>query len=394
MYYPGTLDELQDPEWELFDLHNDPYELDNLTDEPEKADLLAGLKAELERAQVEKAARSSRVMARLGKRTRVPHHERTAEHQRLADSEARVADWKHWVPYLAERAWGTMREDCSENGDAWDAFPHGHARSRASRWNEDDLGGFCNRFQNLCLAVGLWNGQDAVLKERFFGLTGPEGNHDEDVKEYHFYLNGTPTHSNEAALQVPAGRFWYRNNWSWEEQERPRLEAPPGGSVYTKDWHLGESWWAVEGDAPFLFTENETSNERLFGVPNETSFVKDGVHGAVVGGHANKVSPTQGSKVAAHVQALVAPGASLAVRVRFADYALEHPFADFDEVFAARVADTDAIHPAHLTVNERRVQRQAFYMIGLVIVDDHPVVRDGLRGMFTGDPRFKVLDVA
>ncbi|KAI8308496.1 hypothetical protein K4K61_002599 [Colletotrichum sp. SAR11_59] len=221
MYYPGTLDELQDPEWKLFDLHNDPYELDNLADEPEKAELLAGLKAELERAQVE------------------------------------VGD----TPYVRVSAFS-----------------------------------------------------------------------------------------------------------------------------------------AVEGDAPFLFTENETNNERLFGVPNETPFVKDGVHEAVVGGHANQVNPTQGSKVAAHVQALVAPGASLAVRVRFADYALEHPSADFDEVFAARVAEADAfydaIHPAHLTVDERRVQRQAFYMIGLVIVDDQPVVRDGLRGMFTGDPRFKVLDVA
>ncbi len=119
----------------------------------------------------------------------------TPEHQRLAESEARQADWKLWGPYLAERAWGTVREDYSANGDAWNSFPHDHARSRAYRWNEDGLGGFCNRHQNLCLAVGLWNERDAILKERLFGLTNAEGNHGEDVKEYYFYLDGTPTHS-------------------------------------------------------------------------------------------------------------------------------------------------------------------------------------------------------
>jgi hypothetical protein len=119
----------------------------------------------------------------------------TAEHRRLADSEARRADWKKWGPYLSERAWGTVREDYSPDGTAWEYFPHDHARSRAYRWNEDGLGGFCNRFQNICLAVALWNGKDPILKERYFGLTGPQGNHGEDVKEYYFYLDGTPTHS-------------------------------------------------------------------------------------------------------------------------------------------------------------------------------------------------------
>jgi hypothetical protein len=119
----------------------------------------------------------------------------TAEHQRLADSEARRADWKHWGPYVSERAWGTVREDYSPDGNAWDDFPHDHARSRAYRWNEDGLGGFSNRFQNLCLAVALWNERDPILKERLFGLTGPQGNHGEDVKELYFYLDGTPTHS-------------------------------------------------------------------------------------------------------------------------------------------------------------------------------------------------------
>jgi len=119
----------------------------------------------------------------------------TAVHKRLSDSAGREADWKNWGPYLSDRAWGTVREDYSPTGEAWDYFPHDHARSRAYRWNEDGIGGVCNRFQNLCLSVALWNEKDPILKERFFGLTGSEGNHGEDVKEYYFYLDNTPDHS-------------------------------------------------------------------------------------------------------------------------------------------------------------------------------------------------------
>ncbi len=118
-----------------------------------------------------------------------------AEQRRLIDSEQRRADWKHWGPYMSERAWGTVREDYSANGNAWEYFPYDHARSRVFRWNEDGLGGFCNRFQNACLAVALWNEQDSHLKERLFGLDGKEGNHGEDVKEYYFYLDGLPSHA-------------------------------------------------------------------------------------------------------------------------------------------------------------------------------------------------------
>ncbi len=119
----------------------------------------------------------------------------STEHERLSDSEARRADWKNWGPYLSDRAWGTVREDYSAHGEAWEYFPHDHARSRVYRWNEDGLAGVSNRFQNICLAVALWNGRDSILKERFFGLTGNQGNHGEDVKEYYFYLDSTPTHS-------------------------------------------------------------------------------------------------------------------------------------------------------------------------------------------------------
>jgi hypothetical protein len=119
----------------------------------------------------------------------------TAEQQRLEASRKRTAHWKRWGPYLSERAWGTVREDYSPGGTAWEYFPHDHARSREYRWNEDGLGGICDRHQKICFALALWNGRDPILKERLFGLTGNEGNHGEDCKECYYYLDSTPTHS-------------------------------------------------------------------------------------------------------------------------------------------------------------------------------------------------------
>jgi len=118
-----------------------------------------------------------------------------AEEQRLEESRQRSAHWKRWGPYLSERQWGTVREDYSAGGSAWDYFPHEHARSRAYRWGEDGLAGICDRHQVICFALALWNGRDPILKERLFGLNGNEGNHGEDVKEYYYYLDSTPTHS-------------------------------------------------------------------------------------------------------------------------------------------------------------------------------------------------------
>jgi hypothetical protein len=119
----------------------------------------------------------------------------TAEARRLEEDRTRQKYWKRWGPYLSERAWGTVREDYSAHGTAWDYLPHDHARSRAYRWNEDGLAGISDRHQRICFALALWNEQDPILKERLFGLTGSEGNHGEDVKEYYFYLDSTPTHS-------------------------------------------------------------------------------------------------------------------------------------------------------------------------------------------------------
>jgi len=369
----------------------------------------------------------------------------TPEHQRLAASEARNADWKNWGPYLSERAWGTVREDYSPHGNAWEFFPHDHARSRAYRWNEDGLGGFCNRYQNACLAVALWNEQDPILKERLFGLTGNEGNHGEDVKEYYFYLDGTPTHSYMKMLykypQVayPYGQLvgengrrgrlapefelidalrdtfaenryfdvfieyakadeedilcritvvnrgpdpapihilphlWYRNTWSWgEDRPKPTLEDASNGNkaaARMEHRHLGQRWWYVfaPGQSPpnLLFTENETNNERLFGAPNTAPYVKDGINDAVVHRKTDRVNPEgQGTKVAAQVRAVVAPGESFTVKVRFAGQQIDKPFADFCQIFDRRIQEADAFYAAvqqgDLTDDERRVQRQAY----------------------------------
>jgi hypothetical protein len=119
----------------------------------------------------------------------------TREHQRLEESRLSKVPWKKWGPYLSERQWGTVREDYSENGDAWNYFSHDQARSRAYHWGEDGFGGICDDQQVLCFALALWNDNDPILKERLFGLTNAEGNHGEDVKEYYFYLDSTPTHS-------------------------------------------------------------------------------------------------------------------------------------------------------------------------------------------------------
>ncbi|HAA33522.1 MAG TPA: glucosidase [Cyanobacteria bacterium UBA8553] len=134
----------------------------------------------------------------------------TAEEKRLEEAHTKQAHWKRWGPYLSERQWGTVREDYSHNGAAWDYFPHDHARSRAYRWGEDGIAGISDNHQRLCFAIALWNGEDPILKERLFGLTSNEGNHGEDVKEYYFYLDNTPTHSYMKCLyKYPQQAFPY-----------------------------------------------------------------------------------------------------------------------------------------------------------------------------------------
>ncbi len=148
-----------------------------------------------------------------------------AEEQRLEESRERESHWKRWGPYLSERQWGTVREDYSPYGTAWEYLPHDHARSRTYRWGEDGIGGFCDRHQYFCFALALWNGKDPILKERLFGLTGNEGNHGEDVKEYYFYLDSTPTHSYMKFLyKYPQAEFPYAR---LVEENRRRTRKDP-----------------------------------------------------------------------------------------------------------------------------------------------------------------------
>jgi hypothetical protein len=370
----------------------------------------------------------------------------TAEYHRLLASEQRTADWKKWGPYLSDRAWGTVREDYSPHGTAWEFFPHDHARSRVYRWNEDGLAGLCNRFQNICLALAFWNEQDPIIKERLFGLTGNEGNHGEDVKEYYYYLDSTPTHSYMKMLykypQVayPYGRLlhenqqrgrndpefeliealrdawqedryfdifieyakagqedilcritahnrgldpaplhilphlWYRNTWSWGYgRPRPRLRALDHNTVHTDHRHIGERWWWVNQEgAPsetiadlLLFTENESNNQRLWGVPNDSPYVKDSINDYIIHQRHDAINPAkEGSKVAAHFQATVQPGDAFTVQLRFSDQNHDRPFADFDDLMQMRLLEADefyeAVHHPHMTAEAKMIQRQAF----------------------------------
>ena len=134
------------------------------------------------------------------------------EQKRLNDAREAGIPWKKWGPYLSERQWGTVREDYSQDGNAWDYFSHDQSRSRAYRWGEDGLGGISDDEQRLCFALALWNERDPILKERLFGLTNSEGNHGEDVKEYYFYVDSTPTHSYMKYLyKYPQREFPYRD---------------------------------------------------------------------------------------------------------------------------------------------------------------------------------------
>jgi hypothetical protein len=149
----------------------------------------------------------------------------TTEDRRLEESRTRKRYWKRWGPYLSERQWGTVREDYSPGGTAWEYLPHDHARSRAYRWGEDGIAGISDRHQMMCFGLALWNGRDPILKERIFGLTGNEGNHGEDPKEYYFYLDSSPTHTYMRMLyKYPQAEFPYR---ALVEENRRRGRSEP-----------------------------------------------------------------------------------------------------------------------------------------------------------------------
>ena len=377
-----------------------------------------------------------------------PKTDEVTEQKRLREAREGGIPWKKWGPYLSERQWGTVREDYSPNGDAWNFFTHEQSRSRAYRWGEDGIAGISDDKQRLCFALALWNGKDPILKERLFGLTNSEGNHGEDVKEYYFYLDSTPTHSymkylykypqapfpyadlvetnrrrtrNEMEYELlDTGVFaddryfdvfaeyakgdaediliritavnrgpeaaelhllptlWFRNDWSaWiaasnRAPEKPfikQLDVPAGATAVTAAHPLlGAFTLHCEGDATLLFTENETNHSLLFGQPNESPFVKDGINDCVVQGRQDAVNPEKtGTKVAAHYQATIGTGQSHVIRLRLSGNPPDRqgkPFGkEFEELFADRLREADefyrSVTPQSVSEDAANVMRQA-----------------------------------
>ncbi|MBI3476271.1 MAG: glucosidase [Acidobacteria bacterium] len=391
----------------------------------------------------------------------------TQEEIRLAEATAKTKHWKRWGPYLSDRAWGTVREDYSAHGTAWEYFPHDHARSRAYRWNEDGLGGICDRHQFLCFSVAMWNERDPILKERLFGLTGNEGNHGEDVKEYYFYLDSTPTHSYMKFLyKYPHAAFpydqlvaenrrrgkgdpefelldtgvfaenryfdvfveyakadvedilikitvenrgpeparlrllpttWFRNTWSWKASEpRPELhmsKVRPDPAIELNHPHFGSHWLHCEGSPHLLFTENDTNAQRIFGAPNPTPYVKDGINNYVVHGTQDAVNPhLTGTKAAADYGLTVGAGESAVVRLRLsgADLQGQQAFDSFERIFAVRKREADEYYakvvPHDLSADAQNVMRQG--LAGMLWSKQfyHYVVKDWLQGDPTCPP--------
>jgi hypothetical protein len=179
---------------------------------------------------------------------------KNAEQQRLGNQHKGIESWRLWGPYLSERAWGSVREDYSPDGTAWEYFPHDQARSRAYRWNEDGLGSICDEQQFLCFALSLWNGNDPILKERAFGLTGNQDNHGEDVKEYYFYQDATPSHSYLQYLyKYPQAKYPYTR--LVEENTRRGPDQPPFSLLGTGVFADNRYW-----DVQVEYAKAETDN--------------------------------------------------------------------------------------------------------------------------------------
>lgn len=365
----------------------------------------------------------------------------TAEEARLKEDKKKKTHWRRWGPYLSERQWGTVREDYSADGEAWQFFPHDHARSRAYRWGEDGIAGISDNHQRLCFALAFWNGEDEILKERIFGLNGSEGNHGEDAKEYYFYLDNTPTHSYMKFLyKYPHNKFpyqqlieenqkrglnepefelldtgifddnnyfdifveyakadaediliriktinhglqahslyllptlWFRNTWSWKDgQDRPGLSLIKNGKIGVVEADhptLGKRYLYCERPKEFLFTNNETNQKRLYGVENETPYVKDGFHNYLILGDAHALNcENRGTKMSPCFFLKLKAGETKEIKLRLSDNAsLEQPFGKiFVENFTKRKREADAFYkritPFDLPEDVRDIQRQAF----------------------------------
>ncbi|RXK83424.1 MGH1-like glycoside hydrolase domain-containing protein [Filimonas effusa] len=361
----------------------------------------------------------------------------TAEQQRLKANANRKVPLEQWGPYLSDRQWGTVREDYSENGDAWNYFPFHHAHSRAYRWGEDGIGGICDFFQNLCFSVAMWNGKDKILKERLFGLGNYEGNHGEDVKELYYYLDNIPSHYYMRMLyKYPQQAFpytdlaetnrnrskaepeyeildtgvfndnkyfdvyityakfskcdigikievvnrgktaapitllptlWFYNRWQYGGVEKkPSITRVNHGTVKAKHERLGSYYFYFPKTEDQFFTENESNNEKLFKKPNAAPFVKDAINDAII---ENKNVDLlrkldKGTKFSPVFKYKVPGGAAKTLYLRLSDNLIDEPFAHgFEEIFQQRKTEADdfykAILPAHITEQQKQIQRQA-----------------------------------
>jgi hypothetical protein len=366
----------------------------------------------------------------------------TEEEKRLEEARKHTAHWRRWGPYLSERQWGTVREDYSADGNAWDYFTHDHARSRVYRWGEDGLAGISDNHLRLCFCLALWNGNDPCLKERLFGLTGPQGNHGEDVKEYYYYLDNTPTHSYMKFLyKYPQGAYpynrlveenrmrdrtkpefelidtglfnedryfdifveyakaspedilinitvwnrgpeshllhllptlWFRNSWSYDPDiTKPCLKVMSENSEITtvsaSHPTLGQMQLYCEAPSEILFTENETNYRRLFGTPNRSPHVKDGINDYITVGKKERINLQRtGTKCSPHYLLNIGGGQSTQVRLRLSkDPNRADPLGkEFTEIFQTRKQEADAFYqeiiPEMVSDELRIVERQAF----------------------------------
>ena len=189
--------------------------------------------------------------------------DRVAGFGRMEDGLRQSGDWYRWGPYVSERQWGTVREDYSPDGEAWDYLPHDHARSRSYRWGEDGLAGFCDVEQRLCLGLALWNGRDPILKERAFGLTGAQGNHGEDVKEYWWYLDAIPSHAwNRWRYHYPQGPYPYQDlidQNAWRNRHQPEYELVDTGIFNENRYWIVEVHYAKAGPDDLLIKISVTN---------------------------------------------------------------------------------------------------------------------------------------
>ena len=314
----------------------------------------------------------------------------TLEQGRMSTHEDRLR-WREWGPYVSDRQWGTVREDYSATGEAWDYFPFDIAHRRVYRWGEDGIFGISDVDQHLCFALAMWNGNDDRIKERLFGLSGTQGNHGEDVKEYYYYLDNVPSHAYMRALYkyphaafpyqdlletnrrrgraqpeyelIDTGIFdhnayfdveieyaksepddiliriratnrgeathtlhllptlWFRNEWSWRNGiERSSLELRHHvrniRACAAHHANLGDYWFYVRDADELLFTENETNFEALYGVPNRTPRVKDGIERYLLHGENNAVDSIRGTKCCAHYARTLESGESTSIELR------------------------------------------------------------------------------